>query len=492
MIKSDNLPPLIASLLHWARREYGAETVDLLETHISWVLLADGYAYKIKKPVLLPFVDYSTLEARRIFCEKELALNSRYAPELYLETVPIGGSIETPLIGVRPAIEWAVEMGRFDEKWRLDHVCDRGELTPSLISDLVRTVADFHGRATQAPQKSRFGDPAEILRPALENFEELYRLLPSDKPLLTKMEESTRREWERLRSNFAGRKAQGYVRECHGDMHLGNIVLLDGRPTPFDCIEFNEAFRWIDQANELAFIYEDLIEHHKPGLANWLISEWLVETGDFDILNVLPFYSTYRALVRTKVAAIRGDSDEAHEYLTLASRFCCQRQGALTITFGLSGSGKTTSAFARLLADESANTVLVRSDVERKRLFGLAPEDASNGAIYTPEATDRTYSRLEELAKGALIAGWSVIVDAAFLQRSQRDRFRVLASGINLPFAILACEASPDELRRRLRVRRNDASEATVEVLEGQMKWAEGLTDEETQLKADTMGEIEE
>jgi aminoglycoside phosphotransferase family enzyme/predicted kinase len=492
MIKSDNLPPLIASLLHWAQKEYGAETVDLLETHISWVLLAGDYAYKIKKPVVLPFVDYGTLEARRIFCEKELALNSRYAPELYLETVPIGGSVETPLIGVRPAIEWAVEMGRFDDKWRLDHVCDRGDLTPALISDLVRTVADFHARAAQAPPESRFGDPAEILKPALENFEELRPLLPDDKPLLTKMEEWTRREWEQRRANFAKRKVSGYVRECHGDMHLGNIALLDGRPTPFDCIEFNEAFRWIDQANELAFIYEDLIEHHKPGLANWLISEWLVATGDFDILNVLPFYATYRALVRTKVAAIRGDTDEAHEYLTLASRFCCQRQGALAITFGLSGSGKTTSAVARLLSDQTANMALIRSDVERKRLFGLAPEDASNGAIYTPEATDRTYSHLEELAQGALIAGWSVIVDAAFLQRAQRDRFRALASGMNLPFAILACEASPDELRRRLRARRNDASEATVEVLESQMKWADGLTDEEKLLRAGSVGEIEE
>ncbi len=479
MAKSDNLPPLIAALLTWARQEYGAKTVELLETHISWVLLAGNYAYKIKKPVLLPFVDYSSLEARRIFCEKELALNSRYAPELYLETVPIGGSIKTPRLGVRPAIEWAVEMGRFDEKWRMDHVCDRGELTPALISDLVLTVADFHRRAAPAPQESRFGKPAQILKPALENFEELYKLLPVEKPLLTRMEEWTRREFERRRTNFENRKAAGRVRECHGDMHLKNIVLLDGRPTPFDCIEFNEDFRWIDQANELAFIYEDLIEHRKPGLANWLISEWLVATGDFDILNVLPFYSTYRALVRTKVAAIRGDSAEAHEYLEMASRFCCRREPRLTITFGLSGSGKTTSSVARLLADQTANMVLIRSDVERKRLFGLAPEDISGGAIYTPEATDRTYGRLAEIAKGALTAGWSVIVDAAFLRRTQRDSFRALAANMNLPFAILACEASPDKLRRRLRARRKDASEATVEVLESQMEWAEGLTEEE-------------
>jgi aminoglycoside phosphotransferase family enzyme/predicted kinase len=479
MAKSDNLPPLITALLDWARQEYGSDTVELLETHISWVLLAGDYAYKIKKPVILPFVDYSTLEARRIFCEKELVLNSRYAPDLYLETVPIGGSIEAPRLGVKPAIEWAVEMARFNEKWRLDHVCDRGELTPLLISDLVLTVVDFHRRAAEAPPESRFGEPEQILKPALENFEELYNLLPEEKPLLTGLEEWTRGEFERRLPNFEDRKAARRVRECHGDMHLKNIVLLNGRPTPFDCIEFNDDFRWIDQANELAFIYEDLLEHRRPGLANWLISEWLAATGDFDILNVLPFYSTYRALVRTKVAAIRGDFAEAREYLEIAGRLCCRRKTSLMITFGLSGSGKTTSSAACLLADQTANIVRIRSDVERKRLFGLAPGEASRGAIYTPEATKKTYSRLEELAKTALKAGWSVILDAAFLKRVQRERFQTLAANMHLPFAILACEAPPGELRRRLAARVNDASEATPEVLESQMEWAEELTDEE-------------
>ena len=479
MDKSAKPPPLIAALLDWARQEYGASTVELLETHISWVLLAGDYAYKIKKPVVLPFVDYSSLEARRIFCEKELALNSRYAPDLYLETVPIGGSVEAPRLGVRPAIEWAVEMARFDEKWRLDHVCDRGDLTPPLISDLILTVVDFHRRAAPAPPESRFGEPAQILKPALENFEELYKFLPSDKPVLASLEEWTRREFGRRRANFEDRKAAGRVRECHGDMHLKNIVLLNGKPTPFDCIEFNDDFRWIDQANELAFIYEDLLEHRRPGLANWLISEWLAATGDFDILNVLPFYSTYRSLVRTKVAAIRGDFAEAHEYLEIAGRLCCRRQPSLTITFGLSGSGKTTSSAARLLADQTANMVRIRSDVERKRLFGLAPGEASEGNIYTPEATGATYRQLKEFARGALTAGWSVIVDAAFLKRTQRRNFQTLAANMHLPFAILACEASPDELRRRLAARRNDASEATLKVLESQMEWAEELTDEE-------------
>ncbi len=479
MNKSKRLPRLILALRRWARQEYGRETVELLETHISWVLLAGRYAYKIKKPVVLPFVDYGSLEARRLFCEKELSLNSRYAPELYLETVPIGGSIDAPKLGVSPAIEWAVEMARFDEELRLDHVCDRGELTCGMISDLVHIVTDFHRRAAQAPPESRFGGPTQILKTALENFAELYSLLPDDHSLLAGLEEWTRQEFERCRPKFEERKAAGYVRECHGDMHLKNIVLLDGRPTPFDCIEFNEDLRWIDQANELAFVYEDLLEHRRPGLASWLISEWLATTGDFDMLNVLPFYATYRALVRTKVAALRGDLAEAHAYALIAKGLCCHRKPTLTITYGLSGSGKTTSSRVRLLEDQTANLVHIRSDVERKRLFGMNPDESSGGAIYTPDATERTYAHLEKIARDALTAGWSVLVDAAFLRRTQRDRFRALATKLNTPFSILACEAPYDELSRRLKARRGDASEATVEVLESQMGWAEELTEEE-------------
>jgi predicted kinase len=209
------------------------------------------------------------------------------------------------------------------------------------------------------------------------------------------------------------------------------------------------------------------------------VSEWLAATGDYDALTVLPFYAVYRALVRAKVAAIRGTATEASEYLAMAGRLASRPQPALTITFGLSGSGKTTASSARLLADATANTVRIRSDLERKRLFGLAPGDTSNGAIYTEEATNKTYRRLEKLAEDALEAGWSVIVDAAFLRRALRESFRNLAARLHIPFSIISCGEAPDELRRRLRARRNDASEATVAVLEQQLQWAEALTAEE-------------
>ncbi len=478
-MKDKTLPPLVAALLEKERRKQGENNVNLLETHISWVIVAGEFAYKIKKPVTLPFVDYSTLDARRAFCEAEIVLNRRCAPELYLGMEPIGGTSRNPSFGKTPAIEWAVKMRRFDEECRMDHVCARGELTSEMLSDLARTVAAFHAKASPAPSGSHFGEPYQVLAPALGNFLELRTLLPQKQPLLADLERWTRKEFENQRANFTDRKASGRIRECHGDLHLGNIVLLHGKVTPFDCIEFNEDLRWIDQASEIAFTYEDLLDHLRPGLANWLISEWLAETGDFSALAVLPFYAVYRSLVRAKVAAIRGDAAEAHEYLTLAGRLSSRPQPTLTITCGLSGSGKTTLSTTRLLEDPSANTVRIRSDVERKRLFGLASRETSGGDIYTEDATEKTYSHLEELAGKALASGWSVIVDAAFLLRAQRKRFCSLAARMNAPFFILACEAPVEELYRRLRERRNDASEATAAVLDEQRKWAEPLTEEE-------------
>jgi aminoglycoside phosphotransferase family enzyme/predicted kinase len=476
------MPTLVAALLRQARKANGPDRVDLLETHISWVLLAGDFAYKIKKPVTLPFVDYSSLKARRAFCEAELSLNRRYAPAIYLGLEPIGGTTEEPQLGTLPAIEWAVKMSRFDETCRLDHVCARGELTPELVSGLVKTMTAFHAAARPAPPESRFGEPGQVLASALENFEELRDLLPEARPALANLEEWTRREFERLQLDFAARKAAGRIRECHGDLHLGNIALIDGRATPFDCIEFNDDFRWIDQVSELAFTYEDLLDHRQPGLANWLVSEWLAATGDFTALKVLPFYAMYRAMVRAKVAAIRGDAAEARDYLDMTKRLSSRPQPILTIAFGLSGSGKTTRSSALLLADQTANTVRIRSDVERKRLFGLAAVAASGGGIYTEDATEKTYSLLAELAEGAIAAGWSAIVDAAFLRRTQREQFRQLAERLPVPFVILACEAPPEELRRRLLSRRNDASEATVAVLERQLRCVEELTPEEKRI----------
>ena len=476
-------PPLISALLDPDRYPHPVDRVGLVETHISWVLLAGEFAYKIKKPVTLPFLDYGTPEKRRACCREELRLNRRTAPRLYLSVEPIGGTPDEPVLENGHPFEWAVKMRRFDEAMRLDHVCARGELTTAHLSELARVVAAFHAGAAVADPETRFGEPAQALAPALENFIELRTLLPDEAPRLEALETWARAEAARHGAVFAARKAEGRVRECHGDLHLGNLVLLDGHVVPFDCIEFNDDLRWIDVASEIAFAWIDLVDHGRPDLAGWLLDEWLSVTGDYGALAVLRFYAAYRALVRAKVAGLRGDPAEARGYLAMAERLTAPRTPSLAIAFGLSGSGKTTAAAARLMADPGASTVRLRSDVERKRLFGLSAGEASgsatDGGIYSQEANRRTYARLLELAERALSDGWSVIVDAAFLRRSEREDFRALAARLDVPFGILACEAPAGELRRRIAARTGDASEATLAVLERQIATHEPLTAEE-------------
>ncbi len=448
--------------------------VQVMETHISWVLLAGEFAYKLKKPVTLPFLDYGTVEKRRACCAAELHLNRRFAPELYLEVVELAG-------------EPAVKMRRFDEALRLDHVCARGALTTAQLGQLARTLVAFQATAAIPPVPQGlpsvtpdFGSPPTILADALENFTELVRLLPAEHDRLGALEKWTRNEFAARQDDFAARRAAGRVRDGHGDLHLGNLVLLDGRITPFDCIEFNDSFRCIDVASEIAFTLLDLLDHDNPGLATWLLDAWLMASGDFSALVVLRFYLVYRGLVRAKVAALRGDGAEATGYLLLAQRLAVPKlTPTLTITHGPSGCGKTYASSRRLTSADFLDTVRFRSDVERKRLFGLAPEAASDGSIYTPEATRRTYARLAALAEDALQSGWSVIVDAAFLKRAERNHFHDLAARLGVPFGILAPTAPPTELARRIDMRQNDASEATVAVLEQQLHWLEPLGSDE-------------
>ena len=443
----------------------------LHETHISWVLLAGPYAYKIKKPVTLPFLDYGTVEQRRFFCHEELRLNRRFAPALYLDVVELAG-------------EPAVRMRRFDEAQRLDHVSSFGDLTGAHLTQLARDLVAFQKQAALAAPE--FGTPEIIRADALENFDELLRLLPVETALLTRLRDWTAAEWRRREADFAQRHAAGFIREGHGDLHLGNLVLLDDRVVPFDGIEFNADFRCIDVASEIAFTLLDLLDYGRPGLAHWLLDAWLTWSGDFGALKVLRFYLVYRALVRAKVAALRGqekassmDMQVAAGYLALATRLTQTPAPVLTITCGPSGSGKTHEASRRLATAACLDTVRIRSDVERKRLFGLAPDADSGGRIYTPEANTQTYARLAELGEMILTAGWSVIVDAAFLKRAERDAFRALARRLGASWQIIAPQAAPDELARRIARRTDDASEATPAVLEQQLQVFESPSNDE-------------
>lgn len=495
MMRMDaSLPPLIRALLSPERYPRGVAQLELVQTHISWVLLAGDFAYKIKKPVSLPFLDFSTLAQRHQYCQDELRLNRRFAPELYLDVVGIFNTPDNPQWeGEGPPIEYAVKMRRFDEAGLLDRVCARGELQPAHLSELADTLAAFHETAAIAPPESRFGSASSIIGPARDNFGDLLHAFQgvAVQARLEALRSWTEAQFAQLAPLMAARKQAGRVRECHGDLHLANLVLIDQRVQMFDCLEFNEDLRWIDVANEIAFTYVDLLAHQQAGLANWLLNEVLSHSGDYEAAQVLRFYAVYRALVLAKVAAIRagqsgGDDHAALAYVALAERLLVAAPLRLVITHGVSGCGKTVASNALLQTDGNAATVRLRSDVERKRLFGLASTARSGSAlgagIYADDAHARTYDHLRELAAGLLNAGWSVIVDAAFLKRSERERFRSLAHDAGAAFSILAPQATPEQLRERIQARQAlgvDASEATLAVLERQIKILEPVAADE-------------
>jgi aminoglycoside phosphotransferase family enzyme/predicted kinase len=489
---------LIDALMRPGCYPHAVERVEVLQTHISYVLLAGDYAYKIKKPVNLGFLDFSTLEARRRCCDEELRLNRRTAPDLYLATLPITGSASSPALdGEGPAIEYAVKMRRFAQDALLDSMARRGELAAPLVDAIARKLAVFHAAVAVAGPGTRFGTPDQVVAPARANFEHIERLI-GDSPDVAQLERLrswSEREGARLAPSFAARKRGGFVRECHGDLHLGNIALIDGEPTPFDCIEFSADLRWIDVMNEVAFLVMDLADHRLAGLAIRCLNAYLEATGDYAGLAVLRFYLVYRAMVRAKVACIRAHQsgltgsakaaaeDEYRGYFRLAEDLMRTSKTALILTHGLSASGKTT--VAGILA-ERLGAIRLRSDVERKRLFGLdaAARTASavGAGIYAPDATRRTYDRLTDLTRVVLEAGRPVIVDATFLRDAERAAFRSLGKDLGVPVAFVSCTAPDAELRARIVAREqagSDASEAGLAVLAQQRNAAEPASREE-------------
>jgi aminoglycoside phosphotransferase family enzyme/predicted kinase len=472
--------------------------IEHIETHISDVFLTGDYAYKLKKPLDLGFLDFSTLQKRRFCCEEELRLNRRLAPELYLDVVPITGQPARPRVGGGgEPVEYAVRMRQFDQAGMLERVLVRGELTGAHADEIADVVARFHAALPSAPGDSPYGNPESIIGPALQNFEQLRPLIERelDRAALDRLQEWTVAQHAKLASVFEQRRQDGFVRECHGDLHLGNLVLIEGRVRIFDCIEFSPVLRWIDVINETAFLAMDLIRHRRHDLAFRFLNRYLEDTGDYAGLRLLRYYMVYRALVRAKVALMRAAQQDVERAAIPALREKCSANLALAeqliegmrptlvILHGLSGSGKTSVSQIVL---ESVGAIRIRSDIERKRLHGLGADARSGSAvgegIYTEAAGTATYGRLAELASCVLEGELPVLVDATFLELAQRERFRSLADTYRVPFAILHVEASELELRRRIARRARDgadASEASVAVLDQQLRTHDPLRDEE-------------
>ena len=432
MVSSD-YDQMIAGLASPAAYAHPAESLAHIETHASHVFLAGEFAYKLKKPVAMGFLDFSTLERRRFFCAEELRLNRRLAPDIYQKVVPIAGTPAAPRVeGPGQALEWAVKMRRFPQEASLS----RQQVTPDMVDRIADRIARFHQTIPASGPEQAYGSPAAVLEPMLANFTALRQadLGVREACRLAIIEAWTQDWFSALSGLIERRRLGGRVRECHGDLHRGNIADDHGHLIIFDGIEFNPNLRWIDTINEVAFLVMDLAEGGEPALARRFLNRYLERVGDYDGVALLDLYQCYRATVRAKVTAIRLgqpglDANEAlhcrselDRYLALAEEYTRPRPCRLVITHGRSGSGKTHLAG---LLRERLDLIHVRSDIERKRLFGLDPETrvsvAAEIGIYAPEATARTYARLLELSRSILNGGFGVLVDATFLRRSQRD-----------------------------------------------------------------------
>ncbi|MEJ2535000.1 MAG: AAA family ATPase [Gammaproteobacteria bacterium] len=497
---------------HWIRGllrpdAYGHETRDLrlLQTHISWVILTGDFAYKLKKPVHFPFVDFSSVALRERACREEVRLNRRWSERLYLGVVPVSGPPERPIMGGDgPVLDHAVQMQQFGQDRLLAECLRRGEVTAEQLEEFGLDLARFHQRVAPA-RGTEFGDPDSVRWAVLENFEVLgergldRQALASRKRVL----DFSRRWLDESEPLLRERRAAGFVRECHGDLHVGNMLLLDGRIELFDCLEFNARLRWGDVMSEIAFLVMDLEHHGHRGLARRFLNAYVEHGGDHAGLLLMPFYVAYRAMVRAKVdqlqradpardeAGRRALSLELARYLDVAARWARPARPRLAVLSGLSGSGKTHHA--RRFVD--AGFIRLRSDFERKRLAGSpldvpvqGPErsaDAMPGAadLYSEAMTRRTYEALLQRATQCLRAGFSVVIDATCLKRWQRDLFAQLAREEGVPRRLFVLEHNPAELERRIRGRARaakDLSDADVRVLHGQVAGREPLDGDET------------
>ncbi|MCA9050032.1 MAG: AAA family ATPase [Planctomycetaceae bacterium] len=479
---------LVDALSRPSAYPHPCQSIRVIETHISWVFLTGEFAYKLKKPVDFGFVNFSSVALRHFYCEEELRLNRRLAPDLYLSVLPVThGADGVRVGGMGSAVDHVVCMRQFDQRKLLSHYPDILNSRES-VEDLADRLAGFHRHATPAPQASRFGDPEEVMQSVRDNFSVLLQAITNTDCCVKHLQQDAESEYQRLQPVLAARKQSGMVRECHGDLHLGNMFVEDHQITVFDGIEFNDDLRWIDIISDLAFMVMDLQDRGFDVAARRLLNRWLEMTGDYEGPALLPFYCAYRANVRAKVDVVRMQqpgvtlSHQRHlcsdctAYLRLAGRYAVRHRPALVITTGPSGSGKSRAAQQ---LTEAADVIRIRSDVERKRLHGLEAAEQSGGVqktrLYSADSTAATYERLEQLAQTIIESGFPVVVDAAFLKHEQRLKFRRLADRLCVPFLILdfTTDVNPEVLRDRIARRRSsarpDASEADEQVLQQQL-----------------------
>ncbi|MDH5518114.1 MAG: AAA family ATPase [Gammaproteobacteria bacterium] len=490
--------PLIQAMQDPAFYDHDVKQVIMLQTHISWVFLTGQYAYKVKKPMDFGFLNFTELKQRKHFCEEEIRLNKRLAKDIYLQTVNITGSESSPVLnGDGDIIEYAVKMQQFDQSQLIDKLLKNTELQPYHIDQMADQAANFHQTIDRSPSDSELGSAASVNAPVIQNFDQLDPLIKDSaaREQLQRLRNWSQNEFEKISSTLQQRKTDGFIRECHGDMHLGNMALINDQVSIFDGIEFNDEFRWIDVMSEVAFLFMDLVDRNASGFAYRFLNRYLEHSGDYASIKVLRFYLVYRAMVRAKIASFtlltpdlpekdkQASLAQYKSYTDLAEAFTQISELSLSITHGVSGCGKTTVS-QKLL--EQNSLIRVRSDIERKRLFDLKATESSksplDAGIYNQQASAKTYLQLQNFAKMILDSGFSVIVDATFLHHADRIAFQELASEYQAGYNIIEFDVDKATLQQRISKRltdTNNASEADLAVLEKQLSHFEPLEENE-------------
>lgn len=483
---------LVEALSRPTAFDHGTESIELIETHISWLILAGPFAYKIKKPLTLGFLDFNTLELRKFFCEEEIRLNKPSAPDIYMDVVAITDGPHPRFGGDGEPVEYAVRMHRFAEHLRLDRQLDSARLTAADMQELGQAIASHHATCRTLGPDERDHQLRMTREFIWENFQWLDGLIEDE--LLKLLRDWTQAAFDRNDELLGQRFDTGFVRECHGDLHLANLVRMPGGIRAFDCIEFNADLRNSDVVCDVAFLVMDLVARERHDLAARFLNRYLERTGDYAGMALLDLYFVYRCLVRAKVAAIsRRESpdpddrqrqfDEVMRYCTMAKRQARKPQPLLIIMHGLSGSGKTWLSDALMAAMPA---IRIRSDIERKRLFGFA-ETATSGSqwgkgLYSQEADDAVYGSLCEAGEIILRADHSVILDAAFLASAERLRAIRIARRVGRPAVIVDVRAPETVMRERVAARTRDgkdASEADTSVIVRQRAEQEPIGNDE-------------
>lgn len=469
-----SLPPLILQMLDPAFYPHPVqEPLQLIQTHVSYVILTGEYAYKIKKPVDFGFLDYSSIEKRKHFCEEELRLNCLGAAELYLEVLPITA---TGLGGTGDAIEYLVKMRQFPQDTLLMAMFERGELSETLVIELAKAIARFHQKTATSDYIRSFGKVEQVREAIDQNYEqtEKYIGLAQTQQQFDDCRQYTDRLFAECQHWFDRRIAQDKIRECHGDIHLNNIAYWNDQLLLFDCIEFNEPFRFVDTMFDVAYIVRDFDSGDRQDLTTLFLNTYLEQTGDWEGLQVLPFYVNRQAYVRAKILSFLLDdpaipaSDKAGiqtlaaQFYQQAWRYCQPQQNRLILVSGLSGAGKSTTA--RAIAQQTG-AIHLRSDAVRKHLGGIAVDNRGDASLYSPEMHERTYARLLDLGLLLAESGYTVILDAKYDRQHYRQAAIDQAKSRNIPLQILFCDAPADVRRDRVAKRTGDIADATIDLL---------------------------